>query len=110
MRRPWGSYTVLDRGRDYQVKRIVVEPGEELSLQLHRHRSEHWIIVCGEGVATIGNTDRSVIRGDYIFIPANLKHRIKNTGNIPLVIIEVWQGETLDEDDIVRYEDKYGRA
>lgn len=109
--RPWGSYTVLEEGPRFKIKRIVVKPGAALSLQLHHHRSEHWIVV--QGMAQIVNGSdqpRMVNTNESTFIPAGHKHRLSNPGVIDLVLIEVQSGEYLGEDDIVRLDDKYGRA
>lgn len=109
VRRPWGSYVILEEGTGYKVKRIVVEPGHQLSLQLHRHRSEHWVFVRGEASVVCGDKAKTVQVNDRIFIPAGMKHRVVNTGEVPVEFIEVQHGHYLDEDDIVRFEDIYGR-
>jgi len=109
--RPWGSYTVLEEGPRFKIKRIVVKPGAALSLQMHHHRSEHWIVV--QGMAQILNGSdqpRMVNTNESTFIPAGHRHRLSNPGKIDLVLIEVQSGEYLGEDDIVRLDDKYGRA
>ena len=108
--RPWGSYETLVLSDRFQVKRIVVDPGEENSLQLHYHRSEHWIVVSGTAEVTIGDTVRLLTENESVYIPLGMKHRIKNPGTIPLVFIEVQSGTYLGEDDIVRLQDNYGRA
>lgn len=107
--RPWGTYTVLEDGRHYKMKRIVVKPGASLSLQMHKHRSEHWVVV--SGIADIVNGDRNfrLERDQSTYIPAGNKHRLSNPGNEDLLLIEVQTGDYLGEDDIVRYEDQYGR-
>ena len=107
--RPWGSYETLVKDERFQVKRIIVTPGDETSLQLHYHRSEHWIIVSGTAEVTIGETVRIYTENESVYIPLGTKHRIKNPGTIPLVFIEVQSGPYLGEDDIVRLEDDYGR-
>lgn len=107
--RPWGSYTVLEEGKAYKVKRIVVDPGQRLSLQLHRQRGEHWTVVEGEGVVTLGETRITIAPEQVIHIPVETKHRVENTGHDPLVFIEVQSGDYLGEDDITRYDDDYGR-
>ncbi|MDR2760503.1 MAG: phosphomannose isomerase type II C-terminal cupin domain, partial [Rickettsiales bacterium] len=107
--RPWGTYQTILRGETYQVKRLVVYPGGQLSLQSHGHRSEHWIIVDGEGVATIGERRLEVAKDDSVYIPVGEKHRMSNFGEKNVVIIETQNGDYLGEDDIVRYEDIYGR-
>lgn len=109
--RPWGSYTVLEEGPRFKIKRIVVKPGASLSLQMHHHRNEHWVVV--EGMAKVtnnGSGSHLVAKNESTFIPAGHKHRLENPGVIDLVIIEVQSGEYLGEDDIVRFEDHYGRA
>lgn len=108
--RPWGTYTILEEGSRFKIKRIEVKPGACLSLQMHHHRSEHWIVV--EGMAKIVNGDQEVLIGtnESTYIPAGHKHRLENPGVIDLVMIEVQSGEYLGEDDIVRFEDIYGRC
>lgn len=110
MYRPWGSYTVLGEGPGYKMKKIVVTPGQQLSLQLHYHRSEHWVVIAGTAEITIGEDTKMVHKNESVFIPPSTKHRLKNPGRIPLEIIEVQNGDYLEEDDIVRFEDIYGRA
>ena len=108
--RPWGSYTILGEGADYKIKRIVVEPGQVLSLQMHHHRSEHWVVVSGTALVTIGEQEQLICDNESVFVPQTVKHRLANMGRIPLVLIEVQSGRYLGEDDIVRFEDVYGRA
>ncbi|CRR04453.1 Mannose-1-phosphate guanylyltransferase 1 [Pseudomonas aeruginosa] len=108
--RPWGSYTVLEEGSRFKIKRIVVRPGERLSLQMHHHRSEHWIVVQGMARVTNGDGARLVNSNESTYIPAGHRHRLENPGVIDLVMIEVQSGEYLGEDDIVRFEDQYGRV
>ena len=108
--RPWGSYTVLEDGSRFKIKRIVVKPGASLSLQMHHHRSEHWIIVCGMARVVNGEREIFVNTNESTFIPAGHKHRLENPGILDLVMIEVQSGEYLGEDDIVRFEDVYGRV
>lgn len=110
MYRPWGSYTVLGEGPGYKMKKIVVSPGERLSLQMHYHRSEHWIVIGGTAKVTLGETEQMVHENQSVFIPMSTKHRLENPGRINLEIIEVQNGHYLEEDDIVRFEDVYGRA
>ncbi len=107
--RPWGSYTVLEQGETYQVKRISVNPGARLSLQSHRHRSEHWVVVAGTALVTVDEHERQLAKGENVFIPAQAKHRLQNIGKDMLEVIEVQNGSYLGEDDIQRYEDDYGR-
>jgi mannose-1-phosphate guanylyltransferase/mannose-6-phosphate isomerase len=108
--RPWGSYTVLGEGPGYKMKRITVKPGHQLSLQLHYHRSEHWIVTGGTARVTIGDTVQMVHENESVFVPPTTKHRLENPGKVPLEIIEVQNGKYLEEDDIVRFEDIYGRS
>ena len=107
--RPWGSYTVLEEGEGFKMKRIVVKPGASLSLQMHYHRSEHWIVVSGTAKVVNGEKDLLVRTNESTYIPAGNKHRLENPGKVDLVMIEVQSGNYLEEDDIVRFEDKYGR-
>lgn len=109
VRRPWGSYTVLLEGSRYKIKRIEVLPMQKLSLQMHYHRSEHWVIVSGTAAVTIGGEEKVVHEGESIFVPKSAIHRVENPGKVSLEIIEVQVGEYLGEDDIVRFEDVYGR-
>lgn len=107
--RPWGSYESIDMGDRFQVKRITVNPGASLSLQMHHHRAEHWIVVRGTAKVVRGDETLLVAENESTFIPLGTKHRLENPGTIPLEIIEVQSGSYLGEDDIVRFEDKYGR-
>ena len=108
--RPWGTYTVLEEGQRFKIKRIEVKPGASLSLQMHHHRSEHWIVVSGVAKVANGDTEFLVHTNESTYIPAGHKHRLENPGVLDLVMIEVQSGEYLGEDDIVRFEDQYGRA
>ncbi len=108
--RPWGSYTVLEEGSWFKIKRIVVKPQASLSLQMHRHRSEHWVVVSGAAQITNGERELLINANESTYIPAGHKHRLTNPGIIDLVIIEVQSGEYLGEDDIVRFDDLYDRA
>lgn len=108
--RPWGTYTVLEEGPRFKIKRIMVRPGESLSLQMHHHRSEHWIVVSGMARVVNGERDFLLDTNQSTFIPAGHRHRLVNPGVIDLVMIEVQSGEYLGEDDIVRFNDIYGRA
>ena len=108
--RPWGTYTVLDENSGYKIKRIEVIPGQRLSLQMHHHRSEHWIVVSGTAKVTCGESVRIVNINESTFIPIGSNHRLENPGVIPLIIIEVQSGEYLGEDDIVRFQDDYHRV
>jgi len=109
MHRPWGCYTVLSEGEGYKVKKIIVNPGSKLSLQMHYHRSEHWTVISGTGKAIIGDKEVYFKENESTFIPVATKHRLENPGQLPLVIIEVQNGKYVGEDDIVRFEDIYGR-
>lgn len=108
--RPWGSFTVLAEAPRFKVKRIVVRPGESLSLQLHRHRSEHWVVV--SGIAKLVNGEAEIYAGpdESTYIPAGTRHRVSNPGPVDCVMIEVQVGDYLGEDDIVRLSDRYGRC
>jgi mannose-1-phosphate guanylyltransferase / mannose-6-phosphate isomerase len=108
--RPWGTYTVLEEDTRFKIKRIEVSPGASLSLQMHHHRSEHWIVVSGTAVVVNGDQELMLRTNESTYIPAGHKHRLRNPGLLPLVMIEVQSGEYLGEDDIVRYDDHYGRA
>jgi mannose-1-phosphate guanylyltransferase/mannose-6-phosphate isomerase len=107
--RPWGSYDSIDNGHRFQVKRLTIKPGAQLSLQLHHHRAEHWIVVSGTARITLGEKVFLLQENESTYIPIGEKHRIENPGAIPLHIIEVQSGSYLGEDDIVRFEDRYGR-
>ncbi len=109
VRRPWGTYTVLEEGPGYKIKRIVVKPKASLSLQMHRHRSEHWVVISGEAKVVNGEQELRISPNQSTFIPAGNKHRLANPGTADLVIIEVQAGGYLGEDDIVRFDDVYGR-
>lgn len=108
--RPWGTYTVLEEGSSFKVKRIVVKPGGSLSLQMHRHRDEHWIIVSGMAHVVNGGAEIVLQANKSTYIPAGNKHRLSNHGQSDIVMIEVQSGDYLGEDDIVRFEDIYGRV
>jgi mannose-1-phosphate guanylyltransferase/mannose-6-phosphate isomerase len=107
--RPWGTYDSLERGERFQVKRIVVEPGAALSLQMHYHRAEHWIVVRGTARVVRGDESFLLTENESTYIPPGTRHRLENPGRLPLEIIEVQSGSYLGEDDIVRFEDAYGR-
>jgi len=107
--RPWGYFEVLERGPSYQIKHIYLKPGARLSLQMHNHRSEHWIVVSGSATVTRGDEIFIVHQNESTFIPATEMHRLENKGRIPLRIIEIQSGEYLGEDDIIRFDDVYGR-
>jgi len=107
--RPWGFYDSVDSGGRFLVKRIVVNPGASLSLQMHYHRAEHWVVVRGTAKVTRGESSFLVTENESTFIPLGTKHRLENPGHVPLEMIEVQSGSYLGEDDIVRFEDVYGR-
>ena len=108
--RPWGSYDSIDNGKRFQVKRISVKPGEKLSVQMHHHRAEHWIVVSGTANVTIGDNTMIVSENESTYIPIGEVHALENPGKIPLELIEVQSGSYLGEDDIVRFSDRYGRS
>ena len=108
--RPWGHYDVLHSADDHQVKTITVLPEQRLSLQAHKRRSEHWIIVRGAAVATLDERTIPLVAGQHVFIEAGSVHRMENPGTEPLVFIEVQVGDYFGEDDIVRLEDDFGRV
>ncbi|NKJ49692.1 mannose-1-phosphate guanylyltransferase/mannose-6-phosphate isomerase [Burkholderia sp. SG-MS1] len=110
VRRPWGFYDSLDHGERFQVKRIVVTPGAQLSLQLHHHRAEHWVVVRGTALVTRGEEQFLLSENESTFIPLGTRHRLENPGKVPLEIIEIQSGVYLGEDDIVRFDDNYGRC
>jgi mannose-6-phosphate isomerase len=107
--RPWGSFEVLIDDPHYKVKRITVLPGAQLSYQFHQYRQEHWTMVLGTAQVTLNDELIMLNAGEHVFIPLGAKHRIKNTGETPLVFIEVQTGSYFGEDDIVRIADDYGR-
>ncbi len=107
--RPWGSYTVLEDGPRYKIKRIVVNPNEKLSLQMHYHRSEHWVVVKGTAKVLLGDKEMHIHENESAYVPKSTMHRLENPGKVPLEIIEVQNGEYVGEDDIIRIEDKYDR-
>jgi mannose-6-phosphate isomerase len=108
--RPWGSFTVLDEGQGYKVKRIEVLPGKRLSYQKHARRAEHWMVVAGTGRVTLDDREVTVQTGETIDVPVGASHRIENPGAERLVFIEIMRGDYLGEDDIVRLEDDFGRG
>lgn len=108
--RPWGKYDSIDNGQRYQVKRITVKPGEKLSIQMHHHRAEHWIVVSGTANVTVDGKDTLLTENQSIYIPLGAIHALENPGKIPLELIEVQSGSYLGEDDIVRFADRYGRS
>ena len=107
--RPWGTYESLVVGEQFQVKRLTVAPGQTLSLQRHHHRAEHWVVVSGEADITRGDEQLTLGPDESTYIPVGMKHRLANRGDVPLEVIEVQSGSYLGEDDIVRFDDVYGR-
>ena len=108
--KPWGSYQIIDQGKNFVVKNIVVKPNCKLSLQSHEHRSEHWIIVEGRAEVNINGNITTLETNQSTYIPSKAKHRLANNHDKNLIIIEVWYGEILNEEDITRYEDIYNRV
>ncbi len=108
--RPWGSFTVLEEGTRYKIKRIEVKPGHRLSLQMHHHRSEHWIVVSGTARVICDEKEELVYSNQSTYVPQGTSHRLENPGVIPLILIEVQNGEYLGEDDIIRFQDDYARS
>ena len=107
--RPWGSFTTLEEGSGYKIKRIEVNPGHRLSLQMHHHRSEHWIVVSGTAKVTCGDREMILGSNQSTYVPQCTTHRLENPGVINLVLIEVQNGQYLGEDDIIRFSDDYAR-
>jgi mannose-1-phosphate guanylyltransferase len=108
--RPWGKYDSVDHGDRYQVKRITVEPGQKLSVQMHKYRAEHWVVVSGTALVTNNGETFALHENESTYIPIGAIHALENPCDVPLEIIEIQSGSYLGEDDIVRYEDNYGRA
>ena len=108
--RPWGKWEVLAVGEGYIVKRIIVNPRQKLSLQSHEHRAEHWVIATGTGTVTLDDKIIEAPQDTHIYIKKQQKHRMENATDTPMIFIEVQAGDTLDENDIIRYEDAYGRT
>ena len=105
--KPWGSFQIIDKGKNYVVKNILINPHSKASLQSHNHRSEHWVVVEGTLEATVNGKITILESNQSIFIPLNAKHRLANNSDTNVKIIEVWYGNILDEGDIIRYEDEY---
>lgn len=108
--RPWGKYDSIDQGERYQVKRLSIKPGEQLSLQMHHHRAEHWVVVQGTAKVTCGDTSMLLSENQSFYVPLGMKHSLENPGKIPLEVIEIRSGSYLADDDIERFWDKYGRS
>jgi mannose-1-phosphate guanylyltransferase len=107
--RPWGKYDSVDSGKRFQVKRITVKSGAKLSVQMHHHRAEHWIVVSGTAKVTIGGKEQLLTENESAYIPITAIHSLENPGKVDLELIEIQSGSYLGEDDIVRFEDRYGR-
>jgi mannose-1-phosphate guanylyltransferase len=108
--RPWGAYTVLQEGPGFKIKRLEVKPGGKLSLQLHHRRSEHWVVVAGIAHVTRGDDTFDIRPNESTYLPIETRHRLENRGSEPLIVIEVACGDYIGEDDIVRFDDQYGRV
>jgi mannose-6-phosphate isomerase len=108
--RPWRSYTILHSGVSYQVEKLVISPGKRISMQSHKFRAEHWFVVAGQGVAELNDDIITVLPGDSVDVAIGVKHRVTNGGEGDLVLIEVQTGTSFSEEDIIRYEDDYGRV
>jgi len=108
--RPWGFYSVIKESSGYKIKIIEVNPGASLSLQMHNHRSEHWVVLSGEARITRDEEIITLNPGESVDIPVQAKHRLENKGEVPLSIVEIQRGDYLEEDDIIRFDDVYGRA
>lgn len=108
--RPWGSWRILDEGEGFKVKRLEIKPGKRLSLQLHHRRSEHWVVAAGTATVTVGDKIITANQNEHIFIPVEAVHRLENKGEELVTVIEVQAGDYLEEDDLVRLEDDYGRT
>ncbi|MEW5768335.1 MAG: phosphomannose isomerase type II C-terminal cupin domain [bacterium] len=108
--RPWGSWRILDEGEGFKIKRLEVKPGKRLSLQLHHRRSEHWVVAAGTATVTVGDEIITAKQNEHIFIPVEAAHRLENKGEELVTVIEVQVGDYLEEDDLVRLEDDFGRA
>jgi len=107
--RPWGRFRVLGEGKNYKVKELYVKEGGMTSLQYHNHREEYWIVVEGSGRAILGGSERELKEGDVVFVPRGVRHRLIG-GKGGILVVEIWKGDVLDENDIVRLEDAYGRV
>lgn len=108
--RPWGAYDSIGNGERFQVKRITVNPGAKLSLQMHHHRAEHWVVVSGTAKITNGEQEYLLSENQSTYIPIGVTHSLENPGKIPLQLIEIQSDSYLGEDDIIRLEDRYGRT
>lgn len=108
--RPWGHYEVIETRESFQIKQLVVNPGYRLSLQSHKFRAEHWYILSGTGLITLDSEVKEIGPGDSVTIPIGAKHRVAAGNQVPLIFVEIQTGSSFDEEDIVRYDDDYGRA
>ena len=108
--KPWGSFKIIDEGKKFTIKKIIVNPGGKLSLQSHEHRSKHWLIAEGKAEVIIDKKTYNLKENEHIYIPLGAKHRLANKGSQNLIVVEMWFGENLDENDITRYEDIYERG
>lgn len=108
--RPWGWYETIDEGDRFKIKNIEVNPGQSISLQFHYHRSEHWVVVGGTAKVRVGDKEKLLGQNESIYVPQTEIHRLSNPGLVPLRIVEVQCGSYLEEDDIVRIDDNYGRS
>jgi mannose-1-phosphate guanylyltransferase/mannose-6-phosphate isomerase len=108
--RPWGWYETIDKGERFQVKHLLVKPGHKLSLQMHHHRAEHWVVVSGTARVQVGEREILLTENESTYIPVGTAHRLENPGKVPLRLVEVQSGGYLGEDDIVRFDDSYGRV
>ena len=100
---PWGTVTVLEEGKNYRINRILVKPGHHISTQMHYHRSEHWVVVAGTAKVTFNGEEKILLPKQSTYVPMNTRHRVENPGVIPLVMIEIQNGEYLGDDDIIRF-------
>ena len=110
VKKPWGSFEIINDGEKYTLKKIIVNPGGQLSLQSHKHRSEHWLIAEGIAEVIINDEIFNLKENQHIFVPQGAKHRLTNIGEKNLVVVEMWYGDNLDENDIIRYKDIYNRV
>ena len=108
--RPWGSFTSIEKGSTWQVKKLELKPKASISLQMHKYRSEHWIVVNGQAKVELDDKISFLNKNESTYIPSGSTHRLSNPGNVPLILIEVQSGTYIGEDDIVRFEDDYGRV
>lgn len=110
VKRPWGHYIIIHKSKNYLIKKIVILPNESISLQLHHHRSEHWIVINGIAKIQIGNKKIKLTQNQSTYVPVNKKHKVSNNSSEPLIILETQLGQKLSEKDIIRFEDQYNRS